>query len=345
MKAAFLVAARQFEARELPEPSAPEGGLVLQVEACGVCGSDLRRWKEGPAGGEPVVPGHELSGVVVAVGTGQARFQIGERLAVAPDIHCGRCFFCRRGRYNLCDNLKFLGMTPGYPGGFAEQIVLTEGVLSNGVVHRIPDGLGFAEAALAEPCSSVLACHQRIGTALGDTVLVMGSGPIGCIHIAVAHARGARVILSEPAPVRRELAGRFESEWVVDPSSDDLVAIVKEITAGRGADIVICANPVGSTQTQAVEAVSKGGKVVLFGGLPKADPLVTLDSNRIHYGEIEVLGSFSYHPSFHERALEAIACGQIPADKLITHRFSFDQVGQAFETAAGGNSLKVLVSA
>jgi L-iditol 2-dehydrogenase len=94
-----------------------------------------------------------------------------------------------------------------------------------------------------------------------------------------------------------------------------------------------------------VEAVSKGGKVVLFGGLPKADPLVTLDSNRIHYGEIEVLGSFSYHPSFHERALEAIACGQIPADKLITHRFSFDQVGQAFETAAGGNSLKVLVSA
>lgn len=344
MKAVFLVAPRQFELRELPRPNAPQGGLVLQVEACGVCGSDLRRWKEGPPGGEPVVPGHEIAGVVIASGTGQARFQMGDRLAVAPDIHCGRCYYCRRGRYNLCDNLKFLGMTPGYPGGFAEQMALTEEVLVNGAVHRIPDGLGFAEAALAEPCSSVLACHQRIGTGLGDIVLVMGAGPIGCIHIAVAHARGAQVILSEPVAVRRELVGRFAPEWIVDPNRDDLVSNVNEITGGRGADIVICANPVGATQTQAVEAVSKGGKVILFGGLPKADPLVTLDSNRIHYGEIEVLGSFSYHPSFHERALVAIARGQIPAEKLITHRFSLDQVGQAFETAAGGNSLKVLVS-
>jgi L-iditol 2-dehydrogenase len=345
MKAAFLVAARQFELREMPEPLAPEGGLVLHVETCGVCGSDLRRWKEGPSGGEPVVPGHEISGVVIAVGAHQTRFHVGEQLAVAPDIHCGRCHFCHRGRYNLCDNLKFLGITPGYSGGFAERIILTGEVLSNGVVHRIPNGLGFPEAALAEPCSSVLACHQRIGTALGHTVLVIGAGPIGCIHIAVAHARGARVILSEPAAVRRELAGRFEPDWLVDPLADDLIAIVKEVTAGRGPDSVICANPVAATQTQAVEVVSKGGKVVLFGGLPKSNPLVTLDSNRIHYGEIEVLGSFSYHPSFHEMALQAIANQQIPAEKLITHRFSFDQVGQAFETAAGGNSLKVLVNA
>jgi L-iditol 2-dehydrogenase len=291
-----------------------------------------------------VVPGHELSGSVIAVGARQTRFQVGERLAVAPDIHCGRCHFCRRGRYNLCDNLKFLGITPGYPGGFAEQLVLTEEVLTNGIVHRVPDGLGFAEAALAEPCSSVLACHQRIGTALGDTLLVMGAGPIGCIHIAVAHARGAQVILSEPVAVRRELAGRFEPEWVVDPMTEDLVSIVKEITSGRGADSVICANPIAATQTQAVEAVSKDGKVVLFGGLPKSNPMVTLDSNRIHYGEIEIIGSFSYHPSFHEKALEAIAQGQIPADKLVTQRFSLDQVERAFETAAGGNALKVLVS-
>jgi L-iditol 2-dehydrogenase len=346
MKAAFLVAAKQFELRDLPDPVSPEDGLVLKVEACGVCGSDLRRWKEGlPPGGEPMVPGHEIAGVVTAVGRSQSEYTPGDRLAVAPDIHCGRCKYCRKGRYNLCDNLRLLGITPGFPGGFAEKIALTGEVLTNGVVHRMPEGLSFADGALAEPCSSVLATHDRTGTGLGDWVLVLGAGPIGCIHIAVAMARGARIILSEPAPIRRELAQRFSPEWILDPLSEDLVTHVHEITGGVGADIVICANPVAATQTQAVEAVRKGGKVILFGGLPKSNPMTSLDANRIHYGEIEVAGSFSYHPSFHEKALEIIQAKQISSEKLITHIFSFDQVNEAFETAAGGNSLKVLVRA
>ena len=346
MKAAYLVAAKQFELRDLPDPSPPEDGLVLKVEACGVCGSDLRRWKEGlPTGGEPVVPGHEIAGVVTAVGKSQSEYAPGDRLAVAPDIHCGRCEHCRRGRYNLCDNLRFLGITPGFPGGFAEKIALTGEVLSNGVVHRMPESLSYAQGALAEPCSSVLATHERIRTGLGDWVLILGAGPIGCIHIAVAKARGARVILSEPASIRRELAQRFSPEWIIDPSSEDLVVHVREITRGAGADVVICANPVASTQTQAVEAVNKGGKVILFGGLPRSNPMTTLDANRIHYGEIEVTGSFSYHPSFHEKALQVLQAKQIPSEKLITHSFSFDQVSEAFETAAAGDSLKVLVKA
>jgi L-iditol 2-dehydrogenase len=219
VKAAFLTGKQQFEIREIPAPRAPVDGLVLEVKACGVCGSDLRRWKEGLGpDGEPVISGHEIAGVVVAVGSQVKAYRVGDRLAVAPDVHCGRCYYCQRGLFNLCDELHFLGITPGYPGGFAEQMVLSAEVLANGVVHPAPAELSFAHAALAEPCSSVLACHEKIHTRLGDSVLVMGGGPIGVLHIAVARACGAQVFLSEPSAVRREMALPFGPAVIIDPS-------------------------------------------------------------------------------------------------------------------------------
>ncbi len=351
MRAAFLVEKNTYEVRELPDPVAPDDGLVLRVEACGVCGSDLRRWKEGPppgAGSYPgmpgIVAGHEAAGTVIAVGPQCHGYAIGDRLAVAPDIHCGTCYYCRRGMFNLCDSLHFLGITPGYPGGFAEQMALTHEVLTLGIVHRIPDGLSSLHAALSEPASSVLACHAKAETTLDDTVVVMGAGPIGCLHIAIAKARGARVIISEPNAARRDVAARFAPDAIVDPFSEDLGTRVRALTDGVGADIVICANPIAATQTQAVEIVRKGGRVALFGGLPKANPMVTLDSNRIHYGEIEVVGAFSYHPTMHALALDALCRGLIPAELLITHTFPLDEIGTAFETAASGAGLKVVIT-
>jgi L-iditol 2-dehydrogenase len=172
----------------------------------------------------------------------------------------------------------------------------------------------------------------------------MGAGPIGCLHIIIAKARGALVIVSEPSPIRRRLAERCGPDAVVDPTAEDLGACVRRMTAGVGADIVICANPIAETQAQAVQIVRKRGKVILFGGLPKANPLVTLDSNRIHYGEIEVVGAFSYHPTVHERALELIHRKVIPADFLVTHTFGLPEIGKAFEAAAAGEALKVVVT-
>jgi L-iditol 2-dehydrogenase len=340
-------------------PMVPEDGLLLDVHACGVCGSDLRRWREGPPqGGDSalvpgyqkdavggVVPGHEVTGIVAEVGPQVLDYAPGDRLAIAPDIHCDVCYYCRRGMYNLCDNPRYLGITPGYAGGFADKMVLTHEVLTRGIVHCIPDGLSFVEAALSEPCSSVLATHHKAGTSLEDVVVVIGAGPTGCMHIVIAQARGARVIVSQRSAPRREMAHRFGPEAVVDPSCEDLAAVVGGLTEGRGADLVICANPVAATQTLAVELARKGGRVVLFGGLPKADPMTTLDSNRIHYGEIEVVGAFSYHPSFHQLALEVLARKVVPADLLVTHTFSLDQVTEAFETAARGEGLKVVVVA
>ncbi len=350
MKAAFLVGPRTFELREIPEPVPPANGLVLKVEACGVCGSDLRRWREGPpAGVDDIVPGHEIGGTVIAAGlahqNSQApRFASGDRLAVAPDIHCGRCYYCRRGLYNLCDELHFLGINSGYPGGFAEQMVLTEEVLTLGVVHRMPVGMSSIEAALAEPCSSVLAAHDKAGTSIDDTVVVIGAGPIGCLHIAIAQARGARVIVSQRSAARQEMARQFGPEAVIDPREEDLGERVRALTGGRGADIVICANPVAATQAEAVQIVRKGGRVILFGGLPKGQAMTTLDGNRIHYGEIEVVGAFSYHPSYHERALDAIRRGLVPADRMVTHTLPLEEVDRAFEIADSGKGLKVMVT-
>ena len=344
MRAAVLTAPCTFELRDLPEPSPPAGGLILQVTYCGVCGSDIRRWREGPpASPGLVIPGHEVGGVVTAVGQGAVAFAVGDRLAVAPDVHCGTCYYCCRGWYNLCDDLKMVGITPGWPGGLADALVLNHDTLVNGIVHAIPEGVSFLDGALAEPLSSVVGLHQQLGTGPADTVVVIGAGPIGCLHVAIARARGATVIVSQRSAARRELVARFAPDAVIDPTTEDIVARVRELTGGRGADTAICANPVASTQAEAVRMVRKRGRVVLFGGLPKVDPMTHLDGNRIHYGEIEVLGSFSYHPTMHALALDVLRRGLVRGEDLVTHVYPLAEVDRAFDTASRGDGLKVMV--
>ncbi|HSK87695.1 MAG TPA: alcohol dehydrogenase catalytic domain-containing protein [Anaerolineales bacterium] len=344
MKAAYVTGPMRIELRESPLPQVSEDGVLVAVKACGVCGSDLRRWREGAhLESDPLIAGHEIAGKVMAVGRQVKEYCVGDRLAIAPDVHCGKCYYCQHGFHNLCNHLHLIGITPGYNGGFAEYIVLTAEVLSGGIVHPIPDGLSYPQAALAEPLSSVLAAHEEAGTTLGDVVVVMGAGPIGCLHITVAKARGAQVILSEPSAVRRQIAKRFEPELIIDPLTQDLLEEVRQITEGRGADIAICANPVAATHTQAVELVRKRGKVLLFGGLPKDSPMTTLDGNRIHYNEISVIGTFSYHPTYHALALETIEHGIVKSEDIITHTFSLDKIDEAFQTASSGEALKVMV--
>jgi L-iditol 2-dehydrogenase len=344
MRSAFLTGPRTIELREVPEPVVPADGLVLEMRACGVCGSDLRRWQEGPpAGTTSLVQGHELAGTVLSVGPNAAGFRPGDRLAVAPDIHCGQCYYCRRGLFNLCVSLKLLGITPGLNGGFADRVVLGAELLSQGIVHAMPAGLSFHEGGLAETLSSVLAAHARCETHLGETVVIMGSGPVGCLHLVVARARGARVIVAEPNPVRRQAAAQFAPDAIIDVSMQDVVGEVKRLTGGIGADVVICANPVASTQTQAVQMARRGGRVVLFGGLPKADPVTHLDGNLIHYGEVHVMGAFSYHPSFHEEALSVLARKQVKAEMFITHVLPLARINEGFEIARSGAALKVMI--
>lgn len=344
MKVAVQTGPRQLELRQVPDPTPPDGGLILRVEAVGVCGSDLRRWRQGmDAGPDGFVPGHEIAGVVEAVGDGVTRYQLGDRLALGPDIHCGECWYCERGLYNICDNTQFLGITPSYPGGFAEKIALPPEVLSRGIIHPIPAGVSFEIAAMAEPCSSVLASHIKTNTSLNDTVVVVGAGPIGMLLVATAQARGARAFIIVRSETRHELAQRFDPDAIIDLRRDDMIEKTLELTDGLGADIVICANPSVETQTAAVHMTRKGGKIVLFGGVPKSQPMVSMDSNLLHYGEREVIGAFSYHPTMHALALDLYQQGAIPIEQLITHRFPLDEVAEAFETASSGVGLKVVV--
>jgi L-iditol 2-dehydrogenase len=343
VRAAQLTGPETIELVDLPVPECPDDGVLLAVRACGVCGSDLRRWKEGPAAGAVTVPGHEFAGEVVEVGARVGDYAVGDHLAVAPDVHCLRCWYCSVGLYNLCDDMTMIGITPGFDGGLAEYCVLPAHALAGGTIHRMPASLSWRQGALGEPLSSVQACHQDIGTTLGDTVLVMGAGPIGCLHTAIAHLRGARVILSEPNPWRREMAAPFAPELLLDPTTQDVVAEVRAFTEGLGADSAICANPVAATHQQALEAVRKKGAVVLFGGLPKAAPMTELDANRIHYDEIRVIGSFSYHPDYHLRALRLLERGQIDPDSIITHTYALAEVEEVFRTLAAGEALKIMV--
>jgi L-iditol 2-dehydrogenase len=344
MKAAFLTSPRTLELRDVPEPEVPDDGIVIEVKACGICGSDLRRWKEGtPPGSKEVIPGHEAAGVVIETGANCSGFETGDFVAIAPDIHCGDCYYCRKEMYNLCDNLKFLGVTHGFPGGFAGKMALTGEILENGIVNKMPDGLLFEHAAVSELCCSVLATHEKAGTGDNDTVVVIGAGPAGCLHVSVAGRRGARVCVLEISEARRRMVEKFGPDLVLDASSEGIVGKIKKYTGGVGADIVICANPIAQTQTLGVEMVRKGGKVVLFGGLPKANPMTTLNSNLIHYGEIQVIGAFSYHPRFHKLALSLLADGKLPADLLITHTFELDKINEAYDIAASGEALKVII--
>ena len=189
MKAAVFEAPEHMTVREVDVASCGPDDIVVKVHACGICGSDVRNFKAGLKGDVgPQIMGHEFTGVVSEAGAHVSRLAVGDRVAIAPDVSCGACFYCKRGLVNLCMQHRMVGTH--WPGGFAEYAHLPQVVLDRGMVHRIPPGLGLDEAALSEPASSVIAAQENAGVGLGDTV-VIGDGPIGCLHIEIARSRGA----------------------------------------------------------------------------------------------------------------------------------------------------------
>lgn len=342
MKSAYLVDKKKIELKETVDPICGEDDIIIKVEVCSICGSDVRRWKEGISD-EKIVQGHEISGTVIEKGVNTTRFSIGDRLAIAPDIHCGKCYQCEHGKYNLCDNLKLIGITPGYPGGFSEKVLLTKNILANGIVNRMPDNLSFEEGAIAETCCSSLATLKKAESKIGDTIVIIGAGPTGAFMTSLAKAMGAKVIVSQRSEYRRKMIEKFDPDLIVG-AQNNLKDEVGKFTNGIMADIVICANPNAETQTLAVEIVKKGGKVILFGGLPKSNPMTNLNSNLIHYGEIEVIGSFSYHPTIHKEVLELFSRKVIDTKKVITHTYSLDKINEAFHQVSEGKGLKILIT-
>lgn len=343
MRAAVLRGPEVLRVEQLPDPPVPKGGMLVKVYACGICGSDLRSYRFGLKVDLPwQVPGHEVAGEVIAVGEDVTGWQVGDRVALAADVTCGECAYCRRGYPNLCEKHRVLGVH--LQGGMAEVLKLDEEILHHGIVHRIPDGLDYDAAAMAEPASSVMAAQEDVGVAAGETVVVIGAGPMGTLHAELAMAKGAQVFLLDLAEDRLEAAREIVPEArMIHTASEDPMEVVRAATGGLGADVAISAAPTAAAVNQAIDIVCKRGRVVVFGGLPKDRSGVTINANRLHYDEILVRGAFSYRPKHHAQALDYIACGRIKAHKYITHRLPLDRVEEGFKLLAAGKAMKVII--
>jgi len=343
MKAVVLAAPGSFSVQTIEKPACPEEGLLLKVSYCGLCGSDMRTLFSGHKNVRlPAVIGHEVSGVVVETGKEyRGDYAAGDMLAVAPNVYCGRCGFCRMGRYEFCESIRELAQQ--WPGGFAEYMAIPAEALRLGTIQKIPEGLPPEYACVAEPPSSCINAQEKLGVGLGDTVLIIGSGPIGSIHICVAKARGAkRVFIADVNQSRLDMVRAFGPDETINASQVDLVEEVKRLTGGAGADVVITANPVADTQVQALNAARKGGRIAFFGGLPHDKSVVPLDTNLIHYKGLTVIGTTGFAPRHHIQSLDLMQMGRIPGEKLVTHILPLDAFAEGVQLAREGKAMKVV---
>jgi L-iditol 2-dehydrogenase len=342
MKAAIFKDIENIVVEELNIPACPSDGMLVKVIACGICGGDVRNYHNGLKDGiKNQIMGHEIAGVVVETDSSVKRFKPGDRVALAPDVSCGECWYCKRGLVNLCLSHRMLGTH--FPGGYAQYISLPADVMRHGFVEPIPKEMSFEHAAFAETASAVIACQKYNEVSLGDTIVIIGDGPVGCLHIEVARARGAKKIILIGMD-KLELAKNFYPDHLFKNTEPEKVkAAVLELTDGIGADIVICAAPTVAIQEQALEMVRKRGRVVIYGGVSKSKQTTQLNSNLIHYNEITVVGAFSYPATGLADALNAIHAGKIHAEKYISTRVPLEGVVEGMEQVSSGKALKVII--
>jgi L-iditol 2-dehydrogenase len=332
MKVARFHAPGDIRVEEAPEPVAGPGELKIRVRNCSTCGTDAKIFKFGHHHIRPPrVMGHEIAGEVTGTG---------ERVQVIAAIPCGTCEECRRGHLTVCANQESMGYH--YDGGFAEYLVVPAKVLAVNGVNAIPDGVGYAEASVAEPLACVLNGQSLARVGAGDDVVVMGAGPIGCLHVRLARARGAgRVFLVDVNADRLAMAADLvRPDEVIDA---DAAGRVLKLTGGRGADVVITAAASGAAQEDALRMVARQGRISFFGGLPKDDPVIRLDSNVVHYREVTIVGANGSSPAHNAEALRLIAEGLVPVSDLITHRLPLDRVLDGISLVSRGEAIKVTV--
>ncbi|RLE08511.1 L-threonine 3-dehydrogenase [Candidatus Aerophobetes bacterium] len=344
MKAAVLEDLEKMVVKEVTTPQIGQGEILVRVRSCAVCGSDIRIYHRGnPRVKPPQIIGHEIAGEIVEVGSGVKKFKVGDRVALGADVPCGTCRFCRNGLGNNCPINYAIGYQ--FQGGFAEYIPLNELTVKYGPLHKIPGDLSFDEASLAEPLACCINGYELANLKLGDTVVVIGAGPVGLMLVELAKIMGAdKVILSQRSRERLRLAQRFSADVLISSSEENFVERVMEETGGEGADVVMvaCANP--SAQEEALKVVGHRGRVNFFGGLPPGSSKISIDSNLIHYKECFVLGSHGSVPRQHKLALNLLAEGRIKGKDFITHHFALDDIKEAFEVAEGHRGLKVIVN-
>jgi L-iditol 2-dehydrogenase len=343
MKAGVLEDIKHLELKEVLGPQLEPGSVVLKVKVCSICSADLRTYNYGNDRIKlPHILGHEIAGQISAVGSQVSDFRVGDRVAITPRIACGKCFYCRKGQDIYClDNMSF-----GYrlPGGYAEYLLVPERGVQYGVVNAIEDTVSFEEAALAETLACCLRAQRTSQVSRGDTVVIIGGGPVGIMHCRLAKASdAAKVILVEKKTKRLEQVNLDSIDKVVDSCKSNVEAEILALTESNGADVVIVACSSAQAQEQSLSLASRGGRVNFFGGLPPDEAKIAIDSNLVHYREVSLQGSHGSTPSDNRQALDMLAKGSIAIGDLITHTFPLESIREAFLFAESRNGMHVAV--
>mgnify|MGYP003878276665 CR=1 FL=1 len=313
MMAAVLYGKEQLQIEPVAMPNIGRGDILVRVRAALTCGTDVKVFRRGYHARMIVPPalfGHELAGDVVAVGGEVQGFRPGDRVVSANSAPCLDCFYCRKGLENLCENLLFNN------GAYAEYIRVPERIVQRNTYH-IPPHVGYREAAIIEPLACVMRGVEETGVRAGDSVVVIGLGPIGLMFVRLAKLLGARVIAVGRRQSQLDRAGRMGAdELIVNDGKIDLVSVVRDLTGGRGADVALEAVGKPETWRQSVQLLRRGGTVNFFGGCPN-DTRVTLDTSLLHYSEISCKASFHHTPAHIRKALEAVSSGDVNAAEFI----------------------------
>src|SRR3954447_21689802 len=344
MKALRFYAPKDVRLEDVPEPECGPGEVKIRVRNCSTCGTDVKIFNNGHQNiSPPRTMGHEVAGEVAEVGADVTGSRPRDRAHAIPAVPDGECYECRKGWMAVCENQTSIGYQ--YDGGFAEFLIVPRQVLKVDGLNRIPDNIGFDEASVAEPFACAINAQELVNVGDGDTVVVFGAGPIGCLHTRLARANGAsRVFLIDVLADRLAMsADAVKPDEVLNGREVDVVERVKELTDGRGADVVITATAANVAQEQAVRMAARRGRISFFGGLPKTNPFIQLDSNLVHYRELMIMGANGSAPSHNKRALEYISSGEVPVKDLITVHLPLERALDAFDIVAKGEAIKVTI--
>jgi len=337
LRVAMYYANNDVRLEEMPAPAAGKREMVVRVMASGICGSDVMEWYRRDK--VPLVLGHEIAGEVVGADEG-VRYRIGQRVSASHHVPCGLCHYCRRGHETVCDTLR---KTNFYPGGFAEYVLLPEINVKSGV-YPLPDEVSYEEGTFVEPLACVLRGQRAAGLRKGDSVLVIGSGISGALHVALARARGARLVAATDINEWRLGKAREWGAHEAIRADSDVPGEFRKLNGGRGADVVILTSGAESAIRQALEAVDRGGSVLFFAPM-REDTAVPLPVNRLFWrNEITLASSYAANPAEHIDALELIRSGKVNVRGMITHRLPLAKTQEGFGLVSGaGESLKVII--
>ena len=342
MKSLLLTAYNHLEITDMPLPTAGVGEVLVRVEACGICGSDVHGL-DGSTGRRipPIVMGHEAAGTVEAVGEGVTRFAKGDRVTFDSTVYCGECPYCKIGQINLCDNREVIGVSEGNyrrHGAFAEYVVIPDRIM-----YPLPADFPFEEAAMLEAVSVGMHGVKVSAIAGGETALVIGAGMIGLLTLQAAKAAGcARVFISDVDETRLNLARQIGADEVLHCSGTELLSEIRRLTNGRGVDVVLEAVGLNQTVASAIDCARKGGAVTLIGNV---SPEVTLPLQKVVVKQLKLQGSCASSGEYPE-AIELIAAGKIKVKPLITAVAGLEEGPRWFDRlhAREPNLMKVVLS-